>query len=98
MRNILEDLYYGNISPYDKRIAANSELRCLVGRVADCEDQLTERLNVEEQQILKKLISAQHEIDDITAKEFFILGFRLGVRLVTECMEENDGALMDRGR
>ena len=97
MRNILEDLYYGNISPYDKRIAANSELRCLVGRVADCEDQLTGRLNTEEQQILKKLISAQHEIDDITAKEYFILGFRLGVRLVTECMDENDGALTDRG-
>ena len=97
MRNILEDLYYGNISPYDKRIAANSELRCLVGRVAGCEEQLTERLNVEEQQILKKLISAQHEIDDITAKEYFILGFRLGVRLVTECMDENDGALTDGG-
>ena len=97
MRNILEDLYYGNISPYDKRIAANSELRCLVGCVADCEDQLTERLNDKGQKILKRLISAQHEIDDITAKEFFILGFRLGVRLVTECMEENDGALMDRG-
>ena len=97
MRNIFEDLYYGNISPYDKRIAANSELRCLVGCVADCEDQLTERLNDKGQKILKRLISAHHEIDDITAKEFFILGFRLGVRLVTECMEENDGALMDRG-
>ena len=97
MRNILEDLYYGNISPYDKRIVANSELRCLVSRVADCENQLTGRLNTEEQQILKKLISAQHEIDDITAKEYFILGFRLGVRLVTECMDENDGALTDRG-
>lgn len=95
MRNILEDLYYGNISPYDKRIAANSELRSLIGRVADCEDQLTKQLNEAEQQTLKRLITAQHEIDDITAKEYFILGFRLGVRLAAECMDENDGALTD---
>lgn len=95
MRNILEDLYYGNISPYDKRIAANSELRSRIGRVADCEDQLTKQLNKAEQQILKRLITAQHEIDDITAKEYFILGIRMGVRLAAECMDENDGALTD---
>jgi len=26
MRKILEDFYFGNIVPYDKRMAANSEL------------------------------------------------------------------------
>jgi len=97
MRKILEDLYFGNIVPSEKRMAANSELRYLVKRVADCESQLTEQLNEEERKLLNVLINAQHEIDCITAKENFILGFRLGVRLVAECMDEDDGDLVDGG-
>lgn len=45
MRKILEDLYFGNIVPYEKRIAADSELRHLVKRAADCETRLVEQLN-----------------------------------------------------
>lgn len=96
MRKILEDLYFGNITPYNKQMVVNSEIRRLVKRAADCESQLTERLNEEEQKVLNVLTSAQQEIDSITAKENFILGFRLGVRLMAECMDE-DGDLMDGG-
>ncbi len=48
MRKILEDLYFGNITPYEKRMVASSELRRLAKRAADCESQLTDRLNEEE--------------------------------------------------
>jgi len=97
MRKILEDLYFGNIAPYEKRMAASSELRRLAKRAADCESQLAERLNEEERQLLNVLTSAQQEIDSITVKENFILGFRLGVRLMAECMDEYDGDLVDGG-
>ncbi len=97
MRKILEDLYFGNITPYEKRMAASSEFRRLAKRAADCESQLTERLNEEERQLLNTLINAQQEIDSITVMENFILGFRLGVRLMAECMDEDDGALVDGG-
>ncbi len=97
MRKILEDLYFGNITPYEKRMAASSELRHLAKRAADCESQLVERLNEEERQLLNTLINAQQEIDSITVMENFILGFRLGVGLMTECMDEDDGALVDGG-
>ncbi len=96
MRKILEDLYFGNITPYEKRMAASSELRRLAKRAADCESQLVERLNEEERQVLNVLINAQQEIDSITVMENFILGFRLGVRLMAECMDE-DGNLVDGG-
>ncbi len=97
MRKILEDLYFGNIAPYEKRMAANSELRRLTKRAADCESQLAERLNEEEQKLLSVLVNAQQEIDSITVKENFILGFRLGVRLMAECIDEDDGGLLDGG-
>ena len=91
MRNTLEDLYYGNITPGAQQIVPNSELKRATDRVARFEGQLTERLDEGGQAILAKLIESQHEIDSITALENFILGFRLGARLVAECMDDNDG-------
>ncbi|MCX4371971.1 MAG: hypothetical protein OSJ58_09080 [Dysosmobacter sp.] len=91
MRKTLEDFYYGNISPGAQQMAPNSELKRAVDRVARFENQLTEQLNEAGQTILAKLIESQHEIDDITALENFILGFRLGVRMMAECMDDHDG-------
>ena len=91
MRKTLEDFYYGNISPGAQQMAPNSELKRAADRVARFENQLTEQLNEAGQTILAKLIESQHEIDDITALENFILGFRLGVRMMAECMDDHDG-------
>lgn len=91
MRKTLEDLYYGNITPHAQDMAAGSELKQAEARVAHYESQLTEQLDETGQTILTKLIRSQHEIDSITARENFILGFRLGVRIMAECMDSNDG-------
>ena len=97
MRKTLEDLYYGNITPNEQDMAAGSELKRAVDRVARYESQLTEQLGEAEQTILTKLISSQHEIDSITARENFILGFQLGVRMMAECMDGNDGDIRNGG-
>ena len=91
MRNILEDLYFGNINPNEQQMVSGSELKKAVDRVAHCESQLMEQLDENRQTILTKLIRSQHEIESITALENFILGFRLGVKIMAECMDENDG-------
>ena len=92
MRKTLEDLYFGNISPNEQQMAPDSELKKAVDRVTRCESQLTEQLGKDEQAILTKLIRFQHEINSITALENFILGFRLGARIMAECMDENESA------
>ncbi len=97
MRTTLEDLYYGNITPSEQRMVPGSEMKKAADRVASCEKQLMEQLGEAEQEILTKLIRSQHEINSITATENFILGFRLGVRLMAECMDENDGDIRTGG-
>ena len=97
MRNTLEDLYYGNITPGTQQMVPNSELKRATDRVTRFEGQLTERLDKDGQEILAKLIESQHEIDSITALENFILGFRLGVRIMAESMDENDGDIRNVG-
>ena len=97
MRNTLEDLYYGNITPGKQQNAPDSELRWAADRVTRFESQLTERLDEEGQTILAKLTESRDEIESITARENFILGFRLGARLMAECMDENDGDIRNGG-
>jgi hypothetical protein len=97
MRKTLEDLYYGNITPNEQQMTPGSEMEKAVARVASCEKQLLERLEETEQDALTKLIRSQHEINSITAVENFILGFRLGVRIMAECMDENDGDIRNGG-
>ena len=95
MRNTLEDLYYGNITPGAQQIAPNSELKRAVDRVARFESQLTERLDEDGQTILAKLIESRDEVESITARENFILGFWLGARITMECMDGNDGDIRE---
>ena len=97
MRKTLEDLYYGNITPNEQRMAPGSEMKRAVERVASYEKQLMEQLREAEQETLTKLIRSQHEINSITAIENFILGFRLGVRIMAECMDDNDGDIRNDG-
>ena len=95
MRKTLEDLYFGNITPNEQKMAPDSELMKAVDRVTRCESQLSEQLDEGEQTILTNLIRTQHEINSITALENFILGFRLGARIMAECMDENDGDIRE---
>ena len=97
MRTTLEDLYYGNITPCEQQMIPGSELKRAVDRVAKYENQLMEQIGEPEQETLTKLIRSQHEINSITATENFILGFRLGARLMVECMDENDGDIRTGG-
>ena len=91
MRNTLEDLYYGNITPGAQQIAPDSELKRAVDRVARFESQLTELLDETGQTILAKLIESRDEFESITARKNFILGFRLEAKITMECMDGNDG-------
>ena len=74
-----------------------SEMEKAVARAASCEKQLMEQLEDTAQETLTKLIRSQHEINGITATENFILGFQLGIRIMAECMDENDGDIRSGG-
>ena len=43
--------------------------------------------------LLLRLINAENETGSTMALENFILGFRLGVRMILEALDEDDGSL-----
>ncbi len=92
MAKVLKDLYYGNLTLFDHAIPSGSPMRKLSAHLTQCETKLKEQLDPDENVLLEDILKTQQDMDAVTAEENFILGFRLGVQLMAECLtgEEND--------
>ncbi len=87
--NTLEDLYYGNINPYEKCFDRKSEYAKFAKIVTGNEEKLTAFLKAlpnadEEQHLLSQMINAQSELSQFSEIERFIEGFRLGASIMLD--------------
>ena len=96
MRDTLEDLYYGNITPCDKRIKSGTPLQQVLDEAEQCEECLAAQLDDAGKALLHRMADAENEAGSTIALENFILGFRLGMRLTIEgLLGDGDGCLAD---
>ena len=93
MRKTLEELFYGNLTPTEQQITPDSPLQQAMDQAEEYEEKLTALLEGEEKTMLLRLLNAENEIGSTLALENFILGFRLGMRLAIESLDEDDGSL-----
>ena len=93
MRDTLEALYFGNITPNEQDITPGSVLADAMDLAEQCEEKLTALLEREEKTLLLRLLNAENEISSTMALENHILGFRLGMRIAIESLDEDDGSL-----
>ena len=85
---IIEDLYYGRISPYEMNISATPEYQKLKALADRNEDLLRESLSDEQREMLEKLIETVTDISSISERDMFIAGFRLGMKLMIDVMKD----------
>ena len=76
-------------------VKSGTALKKAMEQSAECEEKLTALLEDKEKTLLLRLINAENEIGSTMALENFILGFRLGVRMILEALDEDDGSLLD---
>ena len=96
MRNTLENLYYGNITPCDKRIKSGTPLQQALDEAEQCEERLAAQLDDAGKALLHRMADAENEASSTIALENFILGFRLGMRLTVEgLLDSDDNCLVD---
>ena len=95
MRNMLEELYFGNINPNDQSFIRDSSYGKAVQTMSENEDKLTELLDGKEKKLFLDLVNAQGIVNGTTAVENFINGFRLGAKIALEIMSDEDGCLRD---
>lgn len=88
---VLEDLYYGNISPHERYIKQGSRVDKLVKLICKNEDELNNSLTEKQKETFEKFKDVTSELSCITEREAFSAGFILATRImmqVTEGLEE----------
>lgn len=89
--NILEELYYGNISPHERYIKQGSKVEKLVKLICKNEDELNNSLTEKQKETFEKFKDVTSELSCITEREAFTAGFILATRImmqVTEGLQE----------
>ncbi len=88
--NILEDLWFGNISPWERPFKKDSAYAELLALVIRHQDDLLSRLNDEEKEILEKYSECSNEMHDLTEREAFVKGFTIGAQIVIAVMTDTN--------
>lgn len=88
--SIIEDLWYGNISPCERDIKRSSDYADALERIVQLEADLHARLNDEEKELLERFVDCSNELCCISEREMFVRGFTLGIKLIIEVMTEQN--------
>lgn len=80
--NILNDLFFGKIVPWENRPENIEEFRRLNQQLSQLSDTLEERLDKETQALLDQYISDRSDLESLLQCDSFKTGFRLGVQLI----------------
>ena len=82
LNDILNDLFFGKIVPWENRPESIEEFRRLNQRLGQLSDTLEERLDKETQALLDQYISDRADLESLLQCDNFKTGFRLGVQLM----------------
>ena len=90
MRSILEEFAYGNISPEDQCFESDSQYGQAMDAADSNEKKLIESMDEKEKALLEKYTDARDEINQLTAVNNFIYGYKLGVLMIAEAFVTSD--------
>ena len=82
--DIIHELWYGNVSPFEQCTRGDKRLKELLKLVARNREELGETLTDKQKETLEKFEDCMTEMHSITERDAFSYGFRLGVQLIAE--------------
>ena len=88
--NVLDELYYGNISSFERHTDRNPACRELQGYITRHMETLRKTLDADGMQMLEKLYACLSEFESICEKDAFTEGFCLGARNLLEVMNNGE--------
>ena len=83
--DILEELWYGNITPTEySRIENNANYKEALRLVNQNQERLKSTLTNEQKELLDKFLTSSEESENLIELDCFKVGFKLGARLIIE--------------
>ena len=80
MKNIIKELYYGNIDPQARSFQKSSYLQKQMNILAENEALLTDKLTGDEKKAFLSFANASNIVLGESELDSFLVGFRLGAR------------------
>ena len=84
MKNLIEELYYGNIDPQNSGFEDDESVQRTLRTISENEDWLTGHLTGEEKKRFLDFADAWSAYNGDATLDGFITGFRLGARFVMD--------------
>ncbi len=88
MKSMIDELWYGNVSPQDDARNNTEEMKELMGYIARHQEELMATLTAEQKAIFEKFDDCWSEYSSKAEKAIFSYAFKLGARLVLEMLVE----------
>ena len=95
MSNVLEDLYYGNIAPYQRAVRPGSNVQKLTQKQSDLESKLNDTFTEDQRATFEQYLSISADLLDANCLDSFITGFRLGAHFTHEAFIGTDAPFAD---
>ena len=92
--SFLDELYYGNINPNEKRYKSHKPYDKAVKAFSDIENKLSKELNGENLKLFNELVNASDEISATSGVENFKTGFRLGVMMMCDSLFSDNSIIL----
>ena len=90
MKTTIEDLYYGNVIPFEKSFSKNSEYGQINHKAGEVREKLEKSLNDEELKLLNEYCDLTGQASTYLDFDSFLQGFRLASKLLCEVLVGND--------
>ena len=90
---ILHELWRGNITPSERRIRDSSRYAEVLQENTQLEHVFCKTLTHEQHKAYDAIYNGQIEMMGIAEEESFILGFRIGVRLILDAIGDHNAQL-----
>lgn len=87
--NFIEELYYGNINPNEKKVNRDTQLSKAIELFSKNENELMKKLSKDDKKLFNDMVNASDEISACMSVENFKIGFILGVRMMVDCFKED---------
>lgn len=95
MKNIIKELYFGNIEPQARSFENDRFIQKQMSILSSCEQALTEKLTGEEKKTFLAFANASNIVLSETELDRFIVGFRLGAKFAYDTFADNSSSYCD---
>lgn len=95
MKNIIKELYYGNIDPQARGFQKGSYLQKQMNILAENEALLTDKLTGDEKKAFLSFANASNIVLGESELDSFLVGFRFGARFAYDTFADNSAPYCD---